>query len=68
MGAAAAAAVIAALNAALNAALAQAEVRRGLLALGAVPVGGSPAELDAFVQAELAKWAAVVRQSGMRLD
>ncbi|MBX6376100.1 MAG: tripartite tricarboxylate transporter substrate binding protein [Acetobacteraceae bacterium] len=61
-------AVIAALNAALNAALAQAEVRRGLLALGAVPVGGSPAELDAFVQAELAKWAAVVRQSGMRLD
>ncbi len=56
------------LNAALNVALAQPEVRRGMLALGAVPVGGSPAELDAFIHAEMAKWAAVVQRSRMRLD
>jgi tripartite-type tricarboxylate transporter receptor subunit TctC len=56
------------LNAALNAALAQPEVRHGMLALGAVPVGGSPAELDAFIRAEMAKWAAVVQRSRMQLD
>jgi tripartite-type tricarboxylate transporter receptor subunit TctC len=61
-------ATIAALNGAMNAALALPEVRQGMLALGAVPIGGPPAELDAFVAAELAKWAAVVRQSGMRVD
>jgi tripartite-type tricarboxylate transporter receptor subunit TctC len=61
-------AAITALNAAMNATLAQPDVRQGLLALGAMPIGGSPADLDAYIQAELAKWAAVVRQAGMRLD
>ncbi len=56
------------LNAAMNAALADGPVRQGMLALGAEPVGGTPADLDAFIRAELAKWAAVVRQSGMRVD
>jgi tripartite-type tricarboxylate transporter receptor subunit TctC len=61
-------AAIGRLNAALNTALQDPQVRQGMLALGAAPVGGSPAELDAFIRAELAKWAAVVQQSGMRLD
>lgn len=61
-------AAIGRLNLALNAALADPPVRQGMLALGATPVGGSPAELDAFVAAELAKWAAVVRRAGMRVD
>ncbi len=61
-------AAIGRLNLALNAALADPQVRQGMLALGATPVGGSPAELDAFVAAELAKWAAVVRRAGMRLE
>jgi tripartite-type tricarboxylate transporter receptor subunit TctC len=56
------------LNAALNAALADAQVRQGMQGFGAVPMGGTPAALDAFIAAELAKWAEVVRRSGMRLD
>jgi tripartite-type tricarboxylate transporter receptor subunit TctC len=61
-------AAIARLNAALNEALADRQVRQGMLALGAEPVGGSPADLDAFIASELAKWAAVVKRSGMRVD
>ncbi|MBY0333079.1 MAG: tripartite tricarboxylate transporter substrate binding protein [Acetobacteraceae bacterium] len=61
-------AAIAALNRALNAALADPATRGALIALGANPVGGTPADLDAFIAAEMAKWAAVVQQAGMRLD
>ncbi|MBX9698413.1 MAG: tripartite tricarboxylate transporter substrate binding protein [Acetobacteraceae bacterium] len=61
-------AAIARLNAALNAALADPQVRQGMQGFGAQAVGGTPADLDAFIRVEMAKWAAVVRQSGMRLD
>jgi tripartite-type tricarboxylate transporter receptor subunit TctC len=61
-------AALARLNAALNEALRRPEVREGMLALGAAPVGGGSAAMDAFVRAELAKWAEVVRASGMRAE
>jgi tripartite-type tricarboxylate transporter receptor subunit TctC len=61
-------AAIARLNAALNAALADPQVRQGMQGFGAIPVGGTPADLDAFIRAEMAKWAEVVRRSGMKLD
>jgi tripartite-type tricarboxylate transporter receptor subunit TctC len=61
-------AAVARLNAALNAALADPQLRQAMQGLGAQPVGGTPADLDAFVRSEMAKWAEVVRRSGMRLD
>jgi tripartite-type tricarboxylate transporter receptor subunit TctC len=49
-------------------ALQQAAVRERLAALGAEPVGNTPDEFAAYCQAELAKWAKIVRESGARAD
>jgi tripartite-type tricarboxylate transporter receptor subunit TctC len=45
--------------------LAQPDVKERLAALGAEGVGNSPAEFAAFVRAEIAKWARVVKQAGL---
>ena len=47
-------------------AIATPEVRRRLDAEGAVPVGNSPEEFSSFVQAEIQRWAKVVKFSGAR--
>jgi tripartite-type tricarboxylate transporter receptor subunit TctC len=36
--------------------------------LGMEPVGSSPAEFDALIRAEMAKWAKVVKASGAKAD
>jgi tripartite-type tricarboxylate transporter receptor subunit TctC len=56
------------LNRALNAALGQAPVREGLTRIAAEPGGGTAAQLDEHVRAELAKWARVVREANMTVD
>lgn len=43
-------------------------VRERLSALGALPATGGAKELGAFVEAESAKWAAVIKTSGIKLD
>jgi len=43
------------------------EVADTLSKLGADPVGSSPEQFGAFIKAELAKWAKVVRSSGIEL-
>ena len=43
------------------------EVSDALSKLGADPVGSSPEQFGAFIKAELAKWANVVRSSGIEL-
>jgi len=48
------------------AALALPEVRDQLREQGAEVVGGSPAELAAYVAAEVPKWAALARQAGVQ--
>jgi tripartite-type tricarboxylate transporter receptor subunit TctC len=48
------------------AALALPEVRDQLREQGAETVGGSPAELAAYVAAEIPKWAALARQAGVQ--
>lgn len=48
------------------AALALPEVRDRLRAQGAEVVGNTPAELAAYVAAEIPKWAALVRQAGLK--
>ena len=44
------------------------DVRERMLAAGAEPIGGTPAEFDAFIKAEVTKWAKVAKQSGAKPD
>src|SRR5581483_6858421 len=55
-------AVMKKLNEALNAALAEPDVRGKIVKSGAVPVGGTPQALAAFMRSEYDKWGRVVRE------
>ena len=59
-------ALIKKLNAAVNVALADPEVRGKIVKSGAVPVGGTPEALAAFIRAEYDKWGRVVREHGIK--
>ncbi|MBN8939544.1 MAG: tripartite tricarboxylate transporter substrate binding protein [Rhizobiales bacterium] len=50
------------------AALAEPNVRRMLETIGATPVGSSPAEFDAYMRAEAAKWGPVIRAANVRIE
>ena len=54
------------LNAAVNVALADPDVRGKIVKSGAVPVGGTPEALAAFIRAEYDKWGRVVREHGIK--
>ena len=56
------------LNREVGNALGTAEVRDKLLAQGAEPMPGTPEAFGSFMQAEMAKWAPVVKQAGVKLD
>jgi tripartite-type tricarboxylate transporter receptor subunit TctC len=62
------AAIIARLNAELVKILRAPDFREWLVGQGADPVGSTPDELAAFVRTELAKYAKIVKDSGMRPD
>ena len=49
-------------------ALAQSDVKERLATMGAEPVGSSPEEFRAFVKAEIAKWAKVVKEAGLKVE
>jgi tripartite-type tricarboxylate transporter receptor subunit TctC len=55
------------LNEAINKALAKPSVREALGKVGAEPAGGSAAEFGQFVNAQLAHWGKVVKDSGMKM-
>ncbi len=57
-------AVTAVINAAVNEVLQMSGVEQQMVAQGADPVGGSPAQFGQFVQREHDKWKAIVRESG----
>jgi tripartite-type tricarboxylate transporter receptor subunit TctC len=59
-------ALIKKLNEALNSALQDPDVRGKIVKSGAVPVGGSPEALGAFMRAEYDKWGRVVREHGIK--
>ncbi|MEF9943383.1 MAG: tripartite tricarboxylate transporter substrate binding protein [Burkholderiaceae bacterium] len=61
-------AIIDQLNAAIRQALADPQVAAGLIARGAQPVPGSPAEFARHIQSESTLWAELVRSSGARND
>jgi tripartite-type tricarboxylate transporter receptor subunit TctC len=44
------------------------EVKQKLLEQGADAVGSSPEELDRVVKSELKRWAAVIRDAGIKLE
>ena len=49
-------------------ALAQPDVKERLATMGAEPVGNSPDAFRAFVKAEIAKWARVVKEAGLKVE
>lgn len=61
-------AVIDRLNAALNTVLKEPEIREKLLAQGSEAVGGTPEQLGAVVNAELPKWAKLIKDAGIKAD
>lgn len=56
------------LNAAINEALKSPDVRDKLEALTFEPIGGSPQQFSEYVQAEIGRWASVIRETGAKVD
>jgi tripartite-type tricarboxylate transporter receptor subunit TctC len=61
-------AIIAKLHREIVAIMAVPEVHERFLAQAAEPVGNRPEEYAAFIQAEIAKWAKVVKEAGLKVD
>jgi tripartite-type tricarboxylate transporter receptor subunit TctC len=59
---------VAALNAAFNKALAEPALRRRFTEIGVVPLGGTPQQATDHMHAEIARWAEVIRQNGIRAE
>lgn len=55
-------------NAEVDAALKEPALAQRIRDLGAVPTGGSPEDLAAFMAAETAKWKAVIETAGIRIE
>jgi len=60
--------ILARLNEEFVKALREPDVRKRILDDGAEPVGSTPEEFKRFLDADLAKWAKVVKESGAKLD
>ena len=60
--------IIQKLNREINALLKNAEFREGMLARGAVPMGGSSEEFAEFMRQEVSKYAALVKESGIKIE
>ncbi len=56
------------LSADTNAALADPAIKEKLAQTGYVAQGSSPEELDKLLRAEIAKWSAVIRSVGIKID
>ncbi len=48
--------------------LSTAAIKEKMLAQGAIPSGNTPAEFTRFIDAEIRKWAPVVKASGAKVD
>ncbi|HKU45972.1 MAG TPA: tripartite tricarboxylate transporter substrate-binding protein, partial [Burkholderiales bacterium] len=56
------------LSAQARAALGAPEVAKRLIDLGAEPLGSSPQEFAAYVQAEYQRWGKLAREAGMKIE
>ena len=61
-------AVVERLSAETRAALGSPEVSKRLIDLGAEPLGSTPQEFAAYVQAEYQRWGKLARETGMRIE
>jgi len=61
-------AVVQKLNEAMNRVLQMPDVRERLEALTFEPIGGTPQQFADYVRSEVAKWAAVVKETGAKLE
>ncbi|MEO8203094.1 MAG: tripartite tricarboxylate transporter substrate-binding protein, partial [Betaproteobacteria bacterium] len=55
------------LNTELNAVLQDAEIGKQFAVQGATPVGGTPAELGAFIKNDIATWVRVIREANIKV-
>jgi tripartite-type tricarboxylate transporter receptor subunit TctC len=60
--------IVAELNRLIVGIVALPDIKERLAALGIEPVGGSTAECDAFVRAEMDKWSKVIRAAGLKAE
>ncbi len=60
--------VINRVSAEMNRALANADFVRQLAAMGLEPAGGTPAEFQAMIRSELARWTKVVKEAGISVE
>jgi tripartite-type tricarboxylate transporter receptor subunit TctC len=60
--------IVTRLNAEAMRALQTPEVRDALIRQGMDPTGSTPAEMDAFLRAEIAKWTRVVKEAGIKAN
>ena len=56
------------LNAVINRMVQQPEVRERFLNLGLVPIGGTPAVPGDYLKSEIARWAKVIKEAGIKLE
>jgi tripartite-type tricarboxylate transporter receptor subunit TctC len=61
-------AIVDRLSAETRAALAAPEVRKRLVDLGAEPLGSTPQEFAAYVDAEFQRWGKLAKEAGIRID
>ncbi len=61
-------AIVARLNEEINRILRMEDVRTRLMALGMEPAGGATGESAAYIRSEQAKWAKVIKDTGVTLD
>ncbi|MGV3573158.1 MAG: tripartite tricarboxylate transporter substrate binding protein [Ramlibacter sp.] len=60
--------VVQKISADMNKALQNAEVKQRMADIGLTPIGNTPEQFDAFIRAEIPKWAKVVKASGATVD
>lgn len=60
--------IVGRLNAELGKVLSSTETRERFAGMGAEVFYSSPADFDAFMKSEIAKWARVIKQAGIRVD
>ena len=60
--------IVTRLNTELNKALRSPDIQERLFQIGAEPAPGTPKELDDYVRKELAKWAKVVKEVGIKVE
>ena len=60
--------IVAKINAALLEAMKVPEVKARFAAIGAEPIGSTPEQLAAHLDAEMAKWGKIIQARGIRAD